>query len=165
MEVQLDFHQKSEVQESLDRLRDLINSRILWEEHNLIYRRSVLTEVLIILKQLLIKASKLNNRISFTEDRVADENWGIVDITHLISFYRDAACHSDSAKLKEGTIVSSFNESRGATAGIDFGKNVTPTPYEDEITFLMGGQRLYLHRHIERAYQELESFFRPLIFM
>jgi hypothetical protein len=117
--IKLEFEVKTEVQDCLDRLRELILSRILWEDHNVIYRRSVLTEVLIHLKQLTIKAKNLNNRITLTDQVVPDENLKINDVTDLIGNFRDAACHSDSYRIKVGNVISYFNESRGGVKGLE----------------------------------------------
>lgn len=161
---EFNLDERFEIQICLNRLKKLIESRILWEDIDLLYRRSVLIEVLIHLKQLLQKAAKCNMRISFTEDVSIDEELKIKDVTDLISNFRDAACHSNSPRLNYGNISNSFSEARNGVRGVS-GENIkNSNTAKSDIIFIMGKNSLYLHKHIERAYNELEVIFRPLVF-
>lgn len=151
---------QSEIQSSLNRTRDLIESKILWNTSGLIFKNSVLIEILINMKDLLIKSEKhLNKRISFTDDVVQDERLKIIDVTDLISNFRDAACHNDSFRRKFETTVLSFNEIAGKLVLMKIGDVIIGNKYSDDIAFNMGINILYLKRHLERAFFEVEDGF------
>ncbi len=154
---------KFEIEQSLSRLKTLIESKVLWDTTgNNLFRQSVLIEVLIHLKDLLIKSEKhLNIRIDFIEDINPDNNLKIFDVTSLISNFRDACCHNDSFRRKHKSMVSSFNEASGKSILFSIDNIDIGCKYDDDIVFIMGINVLYLKRHIERAYFELESIFRP----
>lgn len=161
----MDFKTKSEIRSALDRTRKLIDSKILWDtKSKKVYRKSVLIEVLIHMKDLLIKSEKyLEKRISFKDDVIPDEVLKITDVTDLISNFRDAACHNDSFRREFGSNVMSFNEIVGKGTFMQIGDTIIGSEYEDEIAFNMGQNILYLKRHIEKAFQELESHFKPVV--
>jgi len=155
----MDFLLKSDIESSINRTRKLIDSKILWHNEDLIFKQSVLIEILINLKDLLIKCEKhLDKRICFTDDVIKDEVLKINDITDLISNFRDAACHNDSFRRKIGSNVSSFNVAVGK---FSFQINDTrlSSDYSDDIAFNMGRNILFLKRHIERAFREIEEHF------
>lgn len=161
----MNFKFKNEIKFNLGRLNKLISSRILWEFNNPVHRQSVLIEVLVLLKDLLIKADQIGKRVNFIDDVLVDDKLKIKDVTGLISNFRDAACHSDSFRrlYGDGGIILSFNEARGVTNLISIGDYVIGCKYDDDLIFNMGKHCLYLKRHIERAYNELCDIFYPII--
>lgn len=158
----MDFALKTEIQRRLERTRQLLASQIMWQDQRLVFRQSVLIEILINLKDLLIKADKLGNRISFTDDVIPDAVLKIIDVTHLIGNFRDASCHSDSYRRKTQGAIVSFNEIRGKGILMRINNLVIGCAYEDDIAFNMGQNILYLKMHIERAFQEVEAFLGPI---
>jgi len=160
----MDQDMKTEITVGLKRLDELLESRILWElpaKYN--FRKSVFIEVLIHLKDLLIKASNLDKRITFTDDIVPDRVLRITDVTDLISNFRDASCHSDSYRRKAGGATLFFNEMRGKAGLAKINDVEIKNPYDDEIAFNMGQNVLLLKRHIERAYTEVKAVLEPLL--
>ncbi|KAA6438833.1 hypothetical protein FEM33_15550 [Dyadobacter flavalbus] len=160
---ELDIKMKSEIRSGLDRARELLDSQILWKSHQ-VYTQSVLIEVLVNMKDLLIKADKLGNRICFTDDIYPDINprIKIYDVHDLICNYRDAACHNDSFRRQYGDSVFSFNTIRGKGILFRSGEFSIGSNYQDEVAYNMGMNILYLKRHIERAFIEVEAFLSPL---
>jgi hypothetical protein len=153
-----------QISTSLERTRELIDSKMLWKTDRDIFRQSVLIEVLILMKDLLIKSEiHLDKRISFKDDVIPDENLKITDVTDLISNFRDAACHSDSFRKKFGGFDLSFNEIIGKGNFGTFGGITIASNYQDEITFNMGKNILYLKRHLERAFNEVDTLFKSAV--
>lgn len=161
----MDLILQLEIRSTFERTRELIDSKIIWKTgpENL-FRRSVLIEILVQMKDLLIKSEKyLEKRISFKDDIIQDDILKISDITDLISNFRDAACHNDSFRRKFGSNVMSFNEIRGKGILMQIGDTIIGSAYSDDIAFNMGNNILYMKRHIERAFQELELQFKPFL--
>lgn len=140
---------------SLRRLQPLIESRILWETPNNLFRESVYIEVLIRLNDLLQKSRILGKRISFTDDiKVGGE---VSDITDLVRVFRDCVCHMDTDKRKHGEKSYAFIELRGKKK-YEHDETIECL-YENEIAFIMGGNILYLQRHVERSFFELKQLY------
>jgi len=159
----MDFALKNEIMSSLERTKELIDSRILWDTEKTIYQKSVFIELLILMKDLLKKTEiKLNKKVNFVDDILVTKN--IKDITDLIANFRDACCHVDSWRRKFKTHTFSYFILYGKCKGIKIGKTLIESKYEDDIAFVMGGQILYLKRHIERAFNEIESIFNPIVY-
>lgn len=160
----MDFLLKSEIQSSLKRTRELLASGILCETPGPLFKRSVLIEVLINMKDLLIKSEKhLGKRVDFTDDVNEDDKLKIKDVTDLIANFRDASCHNDSFRRNFGGCVSSFNEMSGKGVILKVGDLEIGSKYQDDLMFNMGNNILYLKRHIERAFNELEDNFKPYL--
>ena len=160
----MDFRTKSDIESSIKRLNEIFHSKILWQNPEIIYKNSVLIEALILLKDLTKKSEKyFDNRINFTDDII--KNKFVNDITDLIGLFRDCMCHVDSFKkivdevenIKGMTI--SFCEIQGKGNLININGFILGSKYDDDIAFIMGGNVLYLKRHIERVYLELTKVF------
>ncbi|HEY0057345.1 MAG TPA: hypothetical protein VGB63_18490 [Pedobacter sp.] len=161
-----DFRFNTEVESNFRRLKDLLGSKILWDRRDLFFKQSVFIEVLIIMKDLLIKAHKVDRRVAFTDDVIPNDNprGKIVDVTDLINNFRDAACHIDSFRREVESCVFSYNEIRGRVPNaIVINDVVIGSDYEDDIAYAMGSNRMYLKRHLERAYEELKVLFKPIV--
>lgn len=106
-----------------------------------IWYYSVITEILIHLKDLTQKLKKLNSSITFNDDIPATKDY--YDITSLVSHFRDAACHNDSQR-------------RRSKKGYLFAGNVFAAyDYDDDITILMGDSKILVKRHLLRLYIEV----------
>lgn len=105
------------------------------------YYFSVITEILIHLRDLLYKLDAMGNRVDFKSYIDHQPEKGILDITDLIKYFRDAACHNDS-------------DNRRTSKGNLFAGNVfAGSDFKDDITLLMGDSKLYVKRHLVRLYQ------------
>jgi len=112
------------------------------------------------LSDVLMTLHRLKRRISITEDVGHHE-----DVTHLIKEVRNAACHmgsplrraTDNASISFATIVG-----RGTLMCV--GDLNIENPYEDDVAFYYGRLRVFLFRHLIRAWQlsaEELADFRP----
>jgi hypothetical protein len=120
-------------------------------------------EALIALRDLMYKAEKYASRISFTDDVTVTEQ--VADVTALIKYVRNALCHPDSENhyLEKGNIKATFNVCFGKGTLLKMGDFEQTNPYEDETCFFFGSQRIFLGRHILRAYDEAKSKLVPLL--
>ena len=90
------------------------------------------------------------NRIAFTDDVIIKGD--VTDVTGLIKFVRDAVCHVDSKKNDHNelkariTFTKIFGRGR-FTRGVE-------SSYDDDVAYFFGSQRVYLKRHILRAYDK-----------
>ena len=162
--ISLDFNTENEIRDGLSRVKELLDSNILITHSRELYARSVFIEILIHMKDLLVKADKyLEKRVNFTNDLNGPEVSSINDVTDLIAHFRDAACHADSWKRKYKSSTLSFNQIHGRGPGFRIGEIQISNEYEDDVLFIFGANGLYLKRHIQRAFNELEEIFKPHI--
>ncbi len=111
----------------------------------------------------MYKTEKYGSRIAFTDDVLVTET--VKDVSDLIKYVRDALCHPDSDNhyVEKGNIRASFN--------VAFRKGVLyktrgweqANPYADDICFFFGRQRIFMNRHIRRAYKESMAQLEPLL--
>jgi hypothetical protein len=128
--------------------------------------QSALIEVLILLRDLMYKTEKYARRINFTDDVTIIKDQ-VEDVTSLIEYVRNALCHIHSDKHyveKERNILASYNVlfGKGATL-LKIGDFEQSNPYEDDICFFYGLQRIFFKRHIVRAFNESLSLLSPLL--
>lgn len=114
------------------------------------YYWSIITEVLIHLRDLLHKLDGVGKRIDFKDDIDHNPTYKIKDVTDLITYFRDAACHNESHKRRN-------------KKGYLFAANVYAAwNYPDDITLLMGDFSLLVKRHLVRAYRMVLERFSSL---
>jgi hypothetical protein len=115
------------------------------------------------LRDLMYKAEKYDTRISFTDDVKVTEN--VTDVTGLIKYVRDALCHPDSDNhyIEKGNIKATFNVCFGKGTLLKMGDFEQSNPYQDDISFFFGSQRIFLRRHVLRAYEEAKNKLAPLL--
>ena len=120
-------------------------------------------DTLIALRDLMYKTEKYAERISFTDDVQLTNQ--VNDITGLIKYARDALCHPDSDNhyLEKGNIKASFNVIFGSGCLLKLPGFEQSSPYSDDICFFFGSQRIFLNRHIRRAYHEAKESLSPLL--
>lgn len=107
------------------------------------YYYSIITEILIHLRDLLFKLNAIGNRIDFKDYITKDSEKGIEDISDLIKHFRDAACHNESPNRRN-------------FKGYIFAGNIFAAyDFDDEITLLMGDSKLYVKRHLVRLYRSV----------
>ncbi|MGD0624254.1 MAG: hypothetical protein ABSB32_05985 [Thermodesulfobacteriota bacterium] len=111
----------------------------------------------------MYKTEKYAKRIDFIDDvNVTGE---VKDVTALIKYVRDAMCHLDSDKhyIEPGNIKASFNVQFGKGTLLKLNEFEQSSPYEDDICFFFGSQRIFLKRHIMRAVEESRTLLPPLL--
>jgi hypothetical protein len=164
--MEISDYTKFEIETDIDRVEAILNSGIFAKPESMRHPLfdSAVTELVIRVSDLLAKATFYANRVAFTDDMVIK---GVVmDVTALIKFARDAVCHvRDSWKTDNDALKSRvfFNTIFGKGRVVEINEASIESAYEDDVAFFFGQQRLYLHRHIIRAYNEAIAELRPLL--
>jgi hypothetical protein len=127
--------------------------------------KAAFIQLLIALRDLMYKAAKYASPISFTDDVTITE--AVEDVSGLIKFVRNALCHPDSDHhfLVKGAMKATFNVCFGATVVLDMGDIKISSPYDDDICFFFGEQRIFLRRHVSRAFEEAKGKLLPLLYV
>ena len=131
------------------RIEQLLQALVAYKivaQHALFF--SVITELLIHLRDLCSLASKppVNIKLTWTDDITPCKSYS--DITELIAFFRDGFCHS--------------NAYHAALPGNKYSlqRAIIPRkPYSDDTAIFLGENRIFLFRHIGRAFEELRASF------
>lgn len=160
----LDFHTRSEIQHSIERMDELTSCGIFQPENSKhILFQSAFIEMLIVLRDLMYKSNKYAQRISFTDDVCISKK--IKDVSDLIKYVRDAMCHPDSDNhyIEVGNIKSTFNVVFGQGTILKINDYEQTSLYKDDICFFFGSKGIYYKRHILRAYHEAKANLEPYI--
>ena len=128
-----------------------------------ILQASAFIELIICLRDLLHKTEKYAKRISFTDDVITNEY--VCDITDAVTAVRDACCHINSFKrlFDDRGSRGSFNVIYGKSTFMKIGDPELTSDYEDDIAFFYGTNRLYMNRHIVRAFKEAQELLAPML--
>jgi len=151
-----DFFFKTQLQQNLKRIAELINSGVFSANILSPISASVFTELMISLNDVLQKIDDLGHRINFQED--ISEG----DVTDLVCSVRNAVCHEDSGerflnRTKSSTVKISFSIVVGkGTSGV-INERELKSDYDDDIAFFFGEHRIYLKRHIIRSFQKAQA--------
>lgn len=154
MQRNIDFITKASIENTIIELDQLLKLHVFTDRNvNIYLNKSVFTHIMILLRDLLSKAEKYGKgRVSFTD---SIEPFGKVkDVTDLVSYIRNAVCHIDSENHMVDTnkISFCFIKGKGGLAKID--DLELYSEYEDDICFFFGRSKIYLVRHIYRAFRE-----------
>ena len=160
----MDIHAQLECRKTIDRITELINCGIFNDGnrgHVLFW--SAFIELMICLRDLLRKSEKYATRISFTDDILTNDY--VKDVHDAVVAMRDAGCHIDSYKkhLGKPQYRASFIVVRGKGKPFSIGGIEPSSDYEDDLTFFHGMNRLYMKRHILRAFEEAKTLLIPLL--
>lgn len=160
----MDFFDKSEIEYDFRRIDSLLGCGIFDQQNtaNPLFQ-SAFIEVLICLRDLMYKAGKYAKRIDFTDDVTVRGD--VKDATDLIKYVRDAMCHldSDNHYIEPGNMRASLNVLFGKGTLLKLHDFEQSSPYEDDICFFFGSQRIFLKRHIQRAVEESKNLLSPLL--
>ena len=160
----IDFFTKSEIEGAIHRVNELLSCGIFSRQNsqNVLFRAAFI-ELLIALRDLMYKAEKHSSRIIFDEDVNKTEK--IKNVSDLIKYVRDALCHPDSDNhyIEVGNIKATFNVVFGKGVLLKMGDFEQSSQYQDDICFFFGSQRIYLKRHVERAFEEAKVKLKPII--
>ena len=148
----------SDIKSCLIQCREILQFGIAYGSHPHFVESSLRTQLLIHLSDLLQKADREGARIAFTDHINVSSNAN--DVTELINNARNAACHVNSGlhfmsnnKLRDLVV-------RGYSPGmIQIGDESVGCDYADDVALIYGNQRVYVKRHIERAFNEVEQYF------
>ncbi|HSF08397.1 MAG TPA: hypothetical protein VLA60_03225, partial [Nitrospirales bacterium] len=89
----------------------------------------------------------------------------VKNISDAVKFVRDAICHvdSDNRNYEECNARLSYNIAYGKSNLAKIGDVEIRSDFEDDVCFFFGSQKLYLRRHIRRAYEEAKGKLLPLV--
>jgi hypothetical protein len=160
----IDDFTKHEINKIIGRIRELLDSGIFCPENSqspLV--KSAFIETLVCLRDLMYKTEKYDERVGFDDDIVKTTK--IKDVTDTIKYVRDALCHLNSDKhyIENGNILASYNIIYGKGQLLKIGDSKQASDYDDDVCFFFGSQKIYLKRHIVRAFEEAKAKLLPLI--
>ena len=154
----MDFYTKSDIETSFRRIETLLQCGIFLPENSqnpLV--QSALAELLIRIRDLMAKSKKYSSPVEFSDDVNTTDK--ITNVSDSIKFIRDAICHIDSNNHNhdECNARLSYNIGYGKCNLMKIGEIEIKSDYEDDVCFFFGSQKLYLNRHLRRAYKEAKS--------
>lgn len=160
----MDIGDQQDCELNIHRIEELLGCRIFdpASSENIL-QSAAFTELVICLRDLLYKTEKHAKRISFADDVMTNEY--VHDITDAVTAVRDACCHINSFKRlfddrgNRGSFLIIYG--KGSPARI--GDLELKSDYEDDIAFFYGKNRLYLKRHIIRAFKEATALLAPVL--
>ena len=118
---------------------------------------ATLTYLLIHMNEALQKLSKTGMRVDFKDD--VHEG----DVTNLINLMRNALCHFGSPTRHLGPNgYAAFNVAIGKAEFFRTLQMQLTSDYDDDVAFNYGRYRIYLYRHIGRAFEEADVKLRAL---
>lgn len=162
--MSIDFFTKSDIEDDIFSINKILSTEIFSPENvSNPFKKSAFIELLICLRDLMYKTERYSTRISFTDDVVKTDK--IKDVTDLIKYVRDALCHPDSPNhyLVQNNIKATFNIMYGKGCLFSTSdKNIT-SDYVDDVCFFFGETKIYLIRHIIRAFNEAKEKLLPII--
>lgn len=122
--------------------------------------KSALIELLILARDLTHKSFKHGHEVAFTDDVNVTKK--VSNVTMLIKYARDAACHidSDNHKSLESNSLFSFNVAFGKSNFACINGVKFSSKYADDVCVFFGDQQIYLQRHILKAIDEAERFLK-----
>lgn len=160
----MDISTQEECRTTINRFETLVSCGIFEDDnrgHVLFW--SAFIELMICLRDLLGKAEKYATRISFKDD-ILTNNY-VKDVHDAVVAMRDAGCHIDSYKkhLGKPQYRASFIVVRGKGKPFSINGIEPSSDYEDDLAFFHGVNRLYMKRHILRAFEEAKAILMPLL--
>ncbi len=166
----MDFFDKSDIESDIEIIKKTLASNIFaFENSRHLFFRAAFIEVLIHLRDLMFKTERFAIRISFTDDvlttpKIKGVTPEIKDVSDLIKAVRDAMCHPDIEHhyLPQNNSKASFNIAFGK-GGFTLGGVAHKSEYDDDVCFFFGIHKIYLNRHIIRAFEEAKQKLLPLI--
>ena len=160
----MDFYTKSDIKNSFRRVDELLGCGIfdLVQSNNPLMR-SALTEILILVRDLMEKSKIYATPVDFVDDvNITDK---VQNVSEAIKFVRDAICHVDSENRNHDECKArlSYNVAYGKCNLAKIGDVEIKSDYEDDVCYFFGNQKLYLRRHVIKAYEEAKSKLLPAV--
>jgi len=160
----MDFHTKIDIETSFRRVDEILRCGIFEPDNarNPLVR-SALTELLILLRDLLAKSKLAGVPVEFADDVTITAR--VKNVSDSVKFVRDAICHvdSDNHNHEECNARLSYNIAYGKCNLMKIGDVEVKSDYADDVCFFFGGQKLYLRRHIVRAFEEVKEKLLQLV--
>jgi len=114
---------------------------------------AVITRAVILVRDLVAKSEKLARApITFTDDVIIEGT--VKDVSSLITFMRDALCHIESDRhMAAENIQVTLNVAPREGLMFKLDEFEMRNDYDDDIALFVGRQRMYVERHLLRAYR------------
>lgn len=160
----MDFFDKKEIESDISRIDEILGSCIFNPENSRnVLLKSAFIEVMICLRDLMYKTQKYSSRVSFSDDVLIEGR--VKDVTDLIEYIRNTICHIDSDNhfIEKDNFKFSFCVSYGKVNIMSIGELKLSSDYEDDLCFFFGKQKIYLKRHIVRAFEEGKEKLLPFV--
>lgn len=158
-----DHNFNAEILMDVRRIQEILKTNIFAPENAMHpLKQSAFTELMICLHDLLQKCKKSSVPVEFTE--AVDITADVSNVTDLVSSIRGAVCHitSKTHQLHDEGGKFTFNVNYGAgTFGL-IGCVEIRSDFADDVCFFFGKRRIYLKRHIIRAFEEAKANLIPL---
>lgn len=165
----ISFTRKSGINSTIDEIEKLLNSGIFTPDGSRTpFFKGSFIHVMILLRELMYDSEKYaNKRIDFKDDviplKMTKKKESVNDVTDLIKYVRDSMCRTDIPHhYHDNGMKNSFNVSFGKGVLISLGEDSIQSDYEDDICFFFGNEKIYLKRHIIRAFVEARAALLPL---
>lgn len=153
-----------EIMQDKEDIEKILNSNVFLREPNpdWILEKAAFILLMIDLRDLVWKSEHFaGKRIAFKDDIISFRK--VTDVTDLITYVRDAAVHNTSGNSRVEQGKFSFIVGIGKGNFVQIGELSFSGDYEDDICFLFGPAKIYLKRHIVRAFNEAIINLNPLI--
>ncbi len=154
----MEIKDRQDCESNIRRIEELINCGIFNQENSgNILQMSAFIDLMICMRDLMHKTEKYAQKIDFN-DGILTNNY-VNDVSDAIRAVRDACCHIDSFKrnFDENGNRGSYNVAYGKCNFMKIGELELNSEYEDDIAVFYGANRLYLKRHIIRAFEEAKN--------
>lgn len=124
--------------------------------------QSAFTQLMICLSDLLQKCKKYEVPVNFTD--AVDITADVANVTDLVSSIRGAVCHitSKTHQAQEAGGKFTFNMVYGGGKFGEIGGFEVKSDFADDVCFFFGRRRIYLNRHIIRAFEEAKENLIPI---
>jgi hypothetical protein len=165
--MSLDFRSAQDIRGGINRIEQILATNIFDSDKPDVLMQSAFIEVCIQLYDLLAKSEKFaNRRVAFT-DHINIIPKQVEDVTDLVSKGRNAGRHVSSdlhLADQEKQNLSSFIVIRGRRPNfIQIGDLMQGCDFADDTAIWYGVHRIYLRRHILRAFEEAKANLLPLL--
>ncbi len=160
----MNIKDRQDCERNIHRVTQLIDSGIFNSNnggHPL--QQSAFIDLMICMRDLMHKAEKYTKRVDFVED-VLTNNY-VKDVTDAITAIRDACCHIDSFKknFDSNGNRGEYMVAYGKCNLLRMGDFEAKGEYEDDVAVFYGRNRVYLRRHILRAFHQAQAQLQPLL--
>jgi hypothetical protein len=160
----LDFRTQCDLYAARTQFESLLATGILSSEGSRTpWFEPVITQLLILLSDLLRAADKIGHRCDLKEEILCIDDamsTKIADVTDLIIRCRNACCHISSGNKLFETNKFQFCKIIGyAPKAFSINGKIIGCDYEDDIALMWGPMRLYLRRNLLRAFEEVAPLF------
>jgi len=159
------------ITKAFNRIQQILDTKILDEANHHPLQESALIETLIRLDEILLAANEAGQRISFNDDLKLFPP-KIKDITDTVHRCRHAVCHvlstsqiadskglpkSQFSRVTPSDYYVEFNAAWNKGVLFDSAGLKLESDYDGDAAFFYGPHRLYLKRHIIRAFKEAKN--------